>query len=76
MQVEGPKGLKLLGNKLAAQGPLVLWHGSLAAATATAVGHFPWFYTFNLLQATRAIFFPTYPFQGGQSATGDVSYCL
>lgn len=51
LQVEGPKGIKLLGAKLAAQGPLVMWHGSLAAASATAVGHFPWFYTFNLLQS-------------------------
>ncbi len=53
VQVEGPKGMKLLGAKVAAQGPLVMWHGSLAAASATAVGHFPWFYTFNLLQAFR-----------------------
>ena len=28
----------------------VLWHGALAAATATAAGHFPWFLTFNFLQ--------------------------
>ena len=54
LQVEGPKGMKLLGAKLASQGPLVMWHGSLAAASATAVGHFPWFYTFNLLQAGGA----------------------
>ena len=40
-----------LRNKLAAKGPVVLYHGSLAAAAATAVGHFPWFYTFNSLQA-------------------------
>jgi hypothetical protein len=53
VQVEGPKGMKLLGAKVGAQGPLVMWHGSLAAASATAVGHFPWFYTFNLLQAYR-----------------------
>ena len=38
------------------QGPVVLWHGAGAAATATAVGHFPWFYTFNLLQSV----IPTY----------------
>jgi hypothetical protein len=40
-----------LRNKLAAKGPVVLYHGSLAAAAATAVGHFPWFYTYNSLQA-------------------------
>ena len=33
-----------------------MWHGAGAAATATAVGHFPWFYTFNLLQSV----IPTY----------------
>lgn len=52
LQVEGRSGMKLLGNKMAAQGPSVLWYGSLAAASATAVGHFPWFFTFNYLQAT------------------------
>jgi len=31
-------------------GPLVLWHGSVASASATIVGHFPWFFTFNFLQ--------------------------
>jgi len=50
LQAEGPKAVKMLGTKLSHQGPTVLWHGAGAAATATAVGHFPWFYTFNLLQ--------------------------
>lgn len=27
----------------------VLWHGGLAQATATAVGHWPWFVTYNYL---------------------------
>ncbi len=50
MQVEGANGLKVIGNKVSAQGPFVLFHGALAAASATAVGHFPWFFTFNFLQ--------------------------
>ena len=50
LQVEGAKGLKQVGAKVSAQGPLVLFHGALAAAGATAVGHFPWFFTFNFLQ--------------------------
>ena len=50
-QVEGQEAVGKLRNKLAAKGPVVLYHGSLAAAAATAVGHFPWFYTFNSLQA-------------------------
>ena len=40
-----------LRNKLKVQGGTILYHGSLAAAAATAVGHFPWFYTYNSLQA-------------------------
>ena len=50
-QVEGQEAVGNLRNKLAAKGPVVLYHGSLAAAAATAVGHFPWFYTYNSLQA-------------------------
>jgi len=30
-------------------GPLVLFHGSTAAASATIIGHFPWYFTFNYL---------------------------
>ena len=52
LQVEGKDGLALLKNKIAARGPTVMFHGALAAASATAVGHFPWFFTFNYLQAT------------------------
>lgn len=51
LQVEGQEAVGNLRNKLAAKGPVVLYHGSLAAAAATAVGHFPWFYTYNSLQA-------------------------
>ena len=35
LQVEGAQGVKVLGSKIAAGGPLVLWHGALAASTAT-----------------------------------------
>jgi len=50
LQVEGADGLKQIGDKVSSRGPLVLFHGALAAAAATAVGHFPWFFTFNYLQ--------------------------
>ncbi len=50
LQVEGRTGVGLLANKVKRQGPTVLWHGALAAFSATAVGHFPWFFTFNFLQ--------------------------
>ena len=49
MQVEGSAGLKVLGAKIKTNGPTVLYHGALGAASATAAGHYPWFLTFNLL---------------------------
>lgn len=50
MQVEGTKGFPSLVNKVRTSGPRVLYHGALATASATYVGHFPWFFTFNFLQ--------------------------
>ena len=50
LQAEGAAGLKLLSAKVQSKGVGVLWHGALAAATATAAGHFPWFLTFNFLE--------------------------
>ena len=49
MQVEGLGGLTRLKEKVLDIGPSPLYQGSLAAAAATAVGHFPWFLTFNFL---------------------------
>jgi hypothetical protein len=51
MQVEGKRGLPLLGEKLKNKGPTVLYHGALAASGGTLVGHFPWFFTYNYLDA-------------------------
>ena len=52
MQVEGKNWLPLLSSKIKASGPQVLYAGSLASASATFVGHFPWFYTYNTLDAS------------------------
>lgn len=52
MQVEGKDGLKILGNKIRANGPHVLWSGALGASGATLVGHYPWFLVYNELNAT------------------------
>lgn len=49
MQVEGKSGLSKLWVKFKAKGPIVFWHGSIAAAAATFVGHYPWFLTYNFL---------------------------
>jgi hypothetical protein len=51
MQVGGDKGLSNVKAKLAKGGPSVLYHGSLAAASATWAGHFPWFFTYNFLDS-------------------------
>ena len=51
LQVEGAKGLSILKAKIAKSGPSVLYYGALASASATFVGHFPWFATFNFLNS-------------------------
>lgn len=57
-QVHGDAGLKGLLEKIKTypnRGPAnlygwgSLWHGGLAQASATAVGHWPWFVTYNYL---------------------------
>ncbi|KAL7575450.1 hypothetical protein ACA910_007349 [Epithemia clementina (nom. ined.)] len=51
MQVEGREGLQQLWSSVASQGPSPLYRGALAQAAATAVGHFPWFATYNFFDA-------------------------
>lgn len=55
MQVEGKTGLTKLSAKYGAAGGFprgvpVLWYGALGSASATFVGHYPWFATYNFLQ--------------------------
>lgn len=50
LQVEGKQALPLLGAKIRTHGILVSFHGALAAASATMVGHYPWFLTNNVLE--------------------------
>lgn len=52
LQVEGAKGLGQLSMKMRTSGPGVLYHGAFGAAGATLAGHYPWFFTFNYLNAT------------------------
>ena len=49
LQVEGADGLQKLRAKVKGGGPGVLYHGSLGAMSATFVGHYPWFFTYNTL---------------------------
>ena len=51
MQVHGKVGVEQLFSKVRTSGPRVLYHGSLAAYSATFVGHYPWFVTYNYLNA-------------------------
>lgn len=49
MQVNGKQGLPQLRDRIVNEGPGVLFNGAIAASAATAVGHFPWFFTYNYL---------------------------
>ncbi|KAL4435632.1 hypothetical protein ABPG77_002595 [Micractinium sp. CCAP 211/92] len=52
MQVEGKGGFGKLLAKVRVGGPSVLYHGALAASAATFVGHYPWFFVYNQLNAS------------------------
>merc|ERR1711920_151843 len=58
-QVEGKDGLRKLIEKTKKH-PTALWQGSIGAMTATWVGHYPWFFTNNQLQASMPQFDFTY----------------
>lgn len=47
MQVTGK--FSAVVDKVRVNGPLSLYNGSIAAASATFVGHYPWFFTYNAL---------------------------
>jgi hypothetical protein len=51
MQANGKEAMPLLKAKIATGGPQVMFHGATATMAATFVGHYPWFATFNTLQA-------------------------
>ena len=49
LQVNGKDGLSMLAKKSRSNGVGIFYHGTVATFTATYVGHFPWFFTFNYL---------------------------
>jgi hypothetical protein len=51
MQVEGAAGLGIMLTKVGAGGAGVLWEGALGTMSATWLGHYPWFLTYNQLNA-------------------------
>ena len=55
LQVEGKSGLIKIGQKFKNSGGFpkgvpILWYGAIGSASATFVGHYPWFFTYNYLQ--------------------------
>lgn len=54
LQVEGAAGVTLLRNKVAAGGAGVLFHGAVAAGTASTISHFPWFAVYNYMDRWMA----------------------
>jgi len=55
MQVEGKNGLPMLWQKAATGGPRAFFQGGLGAVGATFAGHYPWFATYNALNASWAV---------------------
>ncbi|KAI9566573.1 mitochondrial carrier domain-containing protein [Boletus coccyginus] len=51
MQTQGKDGIALLRARIKKYGIGSLWYGALATAAATFVGHYPWFGTYNYLDA-------------------------
>jgi len=52
MQTQGRQGVAILRARIRRYGVGTLWYGALATAAATFVGHYPWFGTYNYLDAT------------------------
>ncbi|KAF8876059.1 mitochondrial carrier domain-containing protein [Infundibulicybe gibba] len=51
LQTQGKPGLQILRNRVKMYGFGSMWYGALATAAATFVGHYPWFGTYNYLDA-------------------------
>jgi hypothetical protein len=49
MQVNGKNSFNILSKKIKTGGIPVMYNGALAASSATFVGHYPWFFTYNYL---------------------------
>jgi hypothetical protein len=72
LQVEGSGGLGRLWERVQDCGPGVLYRGAAAQVAATAVGHFPWFVTYNFLNQAL----PVYDGSDGGSTGDGISLLL
>jgi len=55
LQTQGSSGMAILRARIKRYGIGTLWYGAIATAAATFVGHYPWFGTYNQLDATLPI---------------------
>eukprot|EP00579_Thalassiosira_antarctica_P033107 CAMPEP_0201995006 /NCGR_PEP_ID=MMETSP0905-20130828/2639_1 /ASSEMBLY_ACC=CAM_ASM_000554 /TAXON_ID=420261 /ORGANISM="Thalassiosira antarctica, Strain CCMP982" /LENGTH=412 /DNA_ID=CAMNT_0048550061 /DNA_START=1 /DNA_END=1239 /DNA_ORIENTATION=- len=55
MQIEGAHGLAQLLSKVRKGHVNLLYSGALANAASSFIGHYPWFYTYNLLSKNEAL---------------------
>jgi len=55
LQTQGSSGMTILRARIKRYGIGTLWYGAIATAAATFVGHYPWFGTYNYLEATLPI---------------------
>lgn len=60
MQVDGRNGLSLIYKKIQTGGLVVLFHGGAASSLATLAGHYPWYTTYNYLNAVLPEYVETY----------------
>lgn len=77
LQVSGSDGMRELRGKLRTSGSRVLYNGSLAAAAANFVGHYPWFFTFNFLSVKLPQFqlSSDYPEMNRLARTATIGFC-
>jgi len=55
LQTQGKSGMRILKARIKRYGIGTLWYGALATAAATFVGNYPWFGTYNYLDANLPI---------------------
>lgn len=67
LQIENKKGLAELMSRVRKGDVHLLFSGSLANAASSFIGHYPWFYTYNLLSKSEA-FIQLVPWVTGRNA--------
>lgn len=55
MQTQGANGMLILRQRIKRYGIGTMWYGAFATAAATFAGHYPWFGTYNYLEANLPV---------------------